>query len=241
MSSKGKYGSRSGNAILTEEGLRARHRKEDSDAYLFDVEYEKLKKEREETEKELEQAREEYLRVSEELRQEMINGTASDAAMERFSAVLTERGVQLQQEQEQLQKNVSDMQAQQADVENRMNELRMKAFGGNTRAWNSANKNADYKGFKLDGDKRYANAKLVEMSPQEYLRRIAFDIKGNGLDEVLKGASPAQVEKYMRQMLRGTRFNAPTLNYKNGTTIGDARALAALFNGYKRIPVMVVE
>ena len=133
------------------------------------------------------------------------------------------------------------MQEQQADVENRMNELRMRAFGGNTRAWNSANQNTDYKGFKLDGNKRYANAKLVEMSPQEYLRRIAFDIKGNGLDDVLKNASPAQVEKYMRQMLRGTRLTAPALNYKNRSATGDARALAALFNGYKRIPVMVIE
>ena len=127
------------------------------------------------------------------------------------------------------------------DVENRMDELRMRAFGGNTRAWNQTSSN-DYKGFKIDNtDRRYANAKVVEMSPAEYLRRIAFDVRGNGLDEVVNGASPTQVEKYMRQMLRGTRFNAPSLNYKSGKAVGSERAFAALFNGYGRIPVLVIE
>ena len=110
-----------------------------------------------------------------------------------------------------------------------------------TRAWQSANPNGDYKGFKTDVDKKYADAKLVEMSPQEYLRRVAFDVKGKGMDELLQSASPSQVEKYMRQMLRGTRFGAPSLNYRNKTTTGDTRALAALLNGYGRIPVMVIE
>ena len=241
MSSKGNYRGR-GASAMTEEEMRRKHKKEDSDAYLFDVEYEKLKKEREEAEREMEQARDEYVKVSEELRQEMMNGTASESDMSRFMAVLTERGVQLQQQQEQLMKQVNEVQDKVTDVENRMNELRMKAFGGNTRAWNNIDTNANYKGFKIDQmDKRWANAKLVEMSPQEYLRRVAFDVKGKGMDEILNSASPAQVEKYMKQMLRGTRFNAPGLNYKTRSSTGDARALAALLNGYGRIPVMVLE
>ena len=240
MSSKGKYaGTKS--ARLTTEEMKKRYKKEDGDGYLFDVEYEKLKAEREEAEREYEQAREEYMRVSDQLRQEMMNGTASEADMSRFMAVLTNRGVQLQQEQQQMQENINQMSERVADVENKMNALRKQAFGGNTRVNVSATKD-DYKGFKLDTtDKKYSEAKVVEMTPQEYLRRVAFDVRGNGLDEVLNNASPAQVEKYMRQMLRGTRFNAPTLNYRNGTTVGDARALAAMFNGYKRIPVMIIE
>lgn len=241
MSSKGKYaGTRS--ARLTEDRLKKRVKEQDGDGYLFDVEYEKLKKEREETEKKYEQAREEYLRITEELRKEMMNGTASETDVARFMAALTNRGVQLEQQQQKIQESVDQLAEQTADVERRMDDLRMQAFGGNTRAWTPADTNADYKGFKLDNtDNRYANAKIVEMTPQEYLRRVAFDVKGSGMDEVLKDASPAQVEKYMRQMLRGTRFNAPSLNYKSGKTSGDARALAALLNGYGRIPVMVVE
>lgn len=227
---------------MTAEQMKRKHKAEDSDAYLFDVEYEKLKKEREEADKKYEQARKEYMRISEELRSEMENGTASDADMARFTAILTQRGVQLQQEQAKMQESIDQLAEQNADIENRMNELRMQAFGGNTRAWNSADRNTDYKGFKLDStDNKYANAKVVEMTPQEYLRRVAFDVRGKGIDELLNSASPSQVEKYMRQMLRGTRFNAPSLNYRNRSSNGDARALAALFNGYQRIPVMVIE
>lgn len=236
------YGKHKG--AMTEEELKRKHKKEDSDAYLFDVEYEKLKKEREEAEKEYAKARDEYIRISKELREEMANGTVTDSEMARFMAVLSDRGVQLQEEQVKAQEQIDKMAEVQADVETRMNELRMKAFGGNTRAWNSADRNNDYKGFKMDSsDKRYANAKVVEMTPEEYLRRVAFDVKGKGMDNLIHNASPSSVEKYMRQMLRGYRFGAPSLNYKSSSTSkgGEERALAALLNGYGRIPVMVIE
>ena len=236
------YGKRKG--AMTEEELKRKHKKEDSDAYLFDVEYEKLKKEREEAEKEYAKARDEYIRISKELREEMANGTVTDSEMARFMAVLSDRGVQLQEEQVKAQEQIDKMAEVQADVENRMNELRMKAFGGNTRAWNSADRTADYRGFKIDSqDRRYANAKIVEMTPEEYLRRVAFDVKGKGIDDVLNNVSPSVVEKYMRQMLRGVRFGSPSLNYRNGSISkgGSERALAAMLNGYGRIPVMVIE
>ena len=88
---------------LTKEGLRKRHQQEDNDAYLFDVEYEKLKAEQEQADKEYEEAREDYLEITEELRDEMLNGTASDSDMARFMTALTTKGVQLQEEQERLQ------------------------------------------------------------------------------------------------------------------------------------------
>ena len=238
MSSKGEYRARK-DVRLTEDQMRKKHKQEDGDAYLFDVEYEKLKKEREEAREEMEKAREEFMRVSEQLRQEMINGTASDTAVARFMSALTDRGVQLEQQQEKLQENISKVSEKVADVENRMNELRMRAFGGNTRAWVSAKKDEDYKGFKTDS--KYGKAKIVEMTPEEYLRRVAFDVKGGGLKDMLSKMSPATVERYMRNMLRGTRYGAPSLNFKNGSSSGDERALAALLNGYKRIPVMVIE
>lgn len=235
------YGKNGGKG-LTQAELERRHRQEDSDAYLFDVEYEKLKKEREEAEEEYAKARDEYVRLSKELREEMVNGEVSDAEMGRFMAMLTDRGVQLQEEQVKAQEQVDKMAQVQADVENRMNELRMKAFGGNTRAWQTASQN--YPNFKMDSaDKRYSNAKVVEMTPEEYLRRVAFDVKGNGIKELLHNASPRTVEKYLRQMLRGVKLGAPSLNYKKGTTSRGAeeRVLAALLNGTGRIPVMVIE
>lgn len=229
-----------GKSVMTEEELKRRHKEEDSDAYLFDVEYEKLKKEREEAEEKYEQAREKYMKTTEELRKEMMNGTASEADVSRFMAMLTDRGVQLQEEQAKMEDEVNKLADARMDVEDRMNELRMKAFGGNTRAWTNTTKDK-YEGFKIDNNR--GEAKVVEMTPEEYLRRVAFDVQGNGLEDVLKNTSPSDVDKYMRQMIRGIRFTSPSLNYINGTTGKGSteRVFAALFNGYSRIPVMVIE
>lgn len=228
---------------MTEGELSARHKGVDGDAYMFDVEYEKLKKEQERLEKEYEKEREEYMRISDQLRQEMLNGTATGAEMERFMSALTEKGVMLQQQQAQMQQDIDDLASKRADIDAQMNELRRKAFSGSTSAYQAVDKNADYKGFKLDNmsGRSYANARVVEMTPIEYLRRVAFDVRGNGMDDVIRNASPSAVERYMRAMLRGTRYGAPRLNYRGGKSVGDERALAALFNGYQRIPVMILE
>ena len=223
---------------LTKAELERRHKKEDSDAYLFDVEYEKLKKEQEAAEREYEEARQEYMRISKQLQDEMANGTASDADMARFMAVLTNRGVQLQQEQQKMSEQIDKLAANRADIENRMNELRKRAFSGATHAYESASREKNYEGFKMDDKQK---TKVVEMTPAEYLRRVAFDVKGQSMESLLNSVSTSQVEKYARQMLRGIRFGAPSMNFRNGSSSGDERVWAALLNGYSRIPVMVVE
>lgn len=232
-----------GGLKLTSEDIKRRHKKLDGDAYIFDVEYEKLKKEQERLEREYEHEREEYLRISEELRREMMNGTATEQDMTRFMAALTDKGVMLEQQQQKMQKEIDDLANQRADIDQQMNELRKKAFSGSTSAYQAVDRDTDYKGFKLDNTNQinYGNAKIVEMSPQEYLRRVAFDVKGNGMRDLVENMSPSNVDKLARQMLRGIRFSAPSLNYRANSTKGDERALAALLNGVGRIPVMIIE
>lgn len=228
---------------LTSEDIKKKLRQnEESDAYMFDVEYQKLKLEQERLEEEYEREREKYLRISEELREEMLNGTASEADMARFMSALTDKGVELQQEQARMQETINDLSSQREDVEEQMNALRKRAFAGSTTAYQNANNNS-YEGFKVDSTNgvNYANAKIVDMTPQEYLRRVAFGFKNGSMDELVNDANPSAVERYMRQMLRGTKYGAPSINYSNGSYGGTERALAAVMNGYKRIPVMIVE
>lgn len=228
-------------AHLTEEEIKRRHRSADSDAYMFDVEYEKLKKEEERLQAEYEREREKYLRITEQLRQEMSNGTASDADMARYMAMLTDRGVQLQQQQQKMQENIDKLNEDRADVQNQMNELRMNAFAGSTNAYQSADRREDYNGFKSDSER--GTAKVVEMSPEEFLRRATFGENGKGsLQSLLSSMRPSDIEKYMRQMLRGTKYNTPSITAGgNSSNISNARVLAALLNGYHKIPVMVIE
>ena len=234
-----RYGSQSSN--LTQEQIRRRHRAVDGDAYIFDVEYEKLKKEEERLQRQYEREREEYLRVTEQLRQEMANGTASDADMARYMAALTDRGVQLERQQQRMQDSIDKLNENRADVQRQMDELRKNAFAGSTNAYQAADRREQYNGFKAES--RRTEAKIVEMSPEEYLRRAVFGANGAGSLRALLNSVPASnVEKYMRQMLRGTKFAAPSI-----TSMGDssarnnARVLAAMMNGYNKIPVLIVE
>ena len=73
---------------LTSEDIKRRLREGGSDAYLFDVEYEKLKKEEERLQAEYEREREKYLKITEQLRQEMLNGTATDADMALYNNLI---------------------------------------------------------------------------------------------------------------------------------------------------------
>ena len=236
MPVKARYGKKRKKKL--EEQIEEARKKADSDAYLFDVEYEKLRAEQEAAQREIEQAREELQRITEELRQEMYDGTASEADMARFMAVLTDRGAQLQKQQEKMREEMDSLYEQRAEIDQRMAELRVKAFSGSTNAYVSADKN-DYKGF--DAERGGTKAKVVEMRPEEYLRRVAYQFTGNGMEAMLKGMSPAAVERYAKAMLRGTKYKAPSLNYKGQQTSGAEKALAALLNGYSKIPVLVVE
>ena len=224
---------------LNKEDLeRLLRRHQDDDAYLFDVEYEKLKKENEKLRAEYEKARQEYLKISEQLRREMENGTASASAQERFMAMLSERGVQLQQQQEEAQANIEKIANQRGEIDRQLAQLRQQAFSGSTRASVPANPQEKYQGFKKDN---WGQAKVVEMSPTEYLRRMAFQFGYGNIEGILRTASPQDIEKWAREMRRGTRYNAPSLDYKGSKVSGNEKVLAALLNGYKRIPVLIIE
>lgn len=212
----------------------------DSDSYIFDVEYEKLQKENERLREEYERAREEYMRISEELRREMANGTASAADEARFMAMLSDRGVQLQHEQSKMEDSMKQLTDQRADIDKQLAELRRNAFSGATRAegYQEAKYENSYRGFKNDN---WGEAKVVEMSPAEYMRRMAFQFGNGNLQGILRTLSPREIEKIARQMRRGIKFNSPSLNYALNKGSGSAQVIAALMNGYKRIPVLIVE
>ena len=215
-------------------------RKQNDDSYIFDVEYQKLQAENEKLREEYERAREEYVRITDELRKEMENGTASEADEARFMAMLSERGVQLQSEQKKLEDSLNEIADNRADVDKQLAELRKNAFSGATRAGNFkvADADAKYRGFK---NENRGEAKVVEMSPAEYLRRMAFQFGQGNIESILRTASPRDIEKIARQMNRGIKFNSPTLDYSLNKAVGNNHVLAALLNGYKRIPVLIIE
>jgi len=83
---------------------------------------------------------------------------------------------------------------------------------------------------------------IVEMSPQEYLRRCAVDIFDSTYERQVRAVEADVKNTYnLADMMRsGTKMYMPMLNYEEKAQEGRHRAAAAILNGIERIPVMIV-
>jgi chromosome segregation ATPase len=106
-----------------------------------------------------------------------------------------------------------------------------------------------YPGFKLkesttpavDNALKNGQARVVEMSPKEYIERVNYQIFNKyTMAQNVSGRSYKVVNEYAEMMRQGVKFDTPYLDYENEGQEGIHRALAAIQNGYERIPVIVV-
>lgn len=106
----------------------------------------------------------------------------------------------------------------------------------------------NYSGFKLnestapiDSDLKTGVAEVFEMSPKEYLERVNYQIFQQQLPlaQNIHGRFYKQVNEYAEQMRQGVKFDTPYLDYDDEGQEGMHRAMAAILNGYDRIPVIV--
>ena len=113
-----------------------------------------------------------------------------------------------------------------------------------------------YKYFKRDdtGVKDYndliksGKAKVVEMSPREYLQRISYHIFGPRYDYTTLLENQFRIAQHdqslkdiLKAMKSGTKMYTPYLNYREKEQEGRHRAVAAMLMGMDRIPVVIVE
>ena len=105
----------------------------------------------------------------------------------------------------------------------------------------------DFKGFQLDTGTSYyeelrekGQAHVVEMTPKEYLQRCAYQVFDTTLERTVRAVDPKAVREYAVKMNNGTDFYMPVLNLADKEQEGRHRAVTAIVNGIKTIPVLVV-
>jgi len=81
-------------------------------------------------------------------------------------------------------------------------------------------------------------AKLITMSPEEYLQTITVNFGNNSVEETLEFVSKEAIKKYAKLMKQGEKF--PVIYYHKDSSLqeGRHRAVAAKLLGCKEIPVI---
>ena len=83
-------------------------------------------------------------------------------------------------------------------------------------------------------------AKVVSMSPQEYIQRVADQVFHSNYERQLISMDRKNIVKYANQMKLGSKAPMPYLNLANEGQEGRHRAFASMLAGAKEIPVLVV-
>ena len=93
-------------------------------------------------------------------------------------------------------------------------------------------------------DQKGLDAKLVNMSPQEYIEKVAKNKKVTK-EKLLANREAKRIAGYAKQMKEGGRkFPILTLDYSRGKVVsqeGLHRSFAAIQAGVKEVPVLIVK
>lgn len=222
------------------------------DSYALDPQYQKDLEEAGRLAEEREVLTREWLQLRDELKQEVEVDPELGRQLSEALGMYTDRGKEIKKQADAKYKQAKDAENRWnaaadriARVDAANNEMQMKTFSANSVAPPSR---SSYKGFQMDTGTPYMQEHLkngtgyiVEMSPRDYIGLCATRVFSRStLERTIRGTIPANVQRYAKQMRGGTKFHMPYLNLKDKQQEGRHRALAAMMNGYEKIPVLVV-
>lgn len=236
------------------------------DSYIYSDEYKEANAEYQENSKIARDAQDEMRDLRDELKGESMPKPKDEWTLDdEISALLgekpskyTERGEEINTRMDELreaEKNAS----KKADSANEILEnMDRRAREQELREWNShehpfvkGDIEKEYDGFsttmriaQYDDDLKAGKGFIAEMSPDEYLNRISYDVFNQSKERTTQ-CFYDNVKEYAREMASGTKFDMGYINYAGGRggekgQEGRHRAMAAKCLGIEKIPVYII-
>lgn len=222
------------------------------DSYYFNTDYQKDLSDARTLADERQRLSRKFLSLSDQLREEVIVDPELGRTLSEVLGLYTPRGKELKKKRDAIYDRMEDVERRWneasdriADMDMVQRERQLKEFIPSSV---SEPTQTSYRGFEMDTHTPYLQEHLkngtgyvVEMSPQDYIKLTATQIfNRSSIESAIRGVDPKNVQKYAKMMKKGTRFYMPSLNFRDHQQEGRHRALAAMLNGYEKIPVAIV-
>lgn len=236
------------------------------DSYIYSDEYKEAFAEYQENSKIARDAQDEMRDLRDELKGESMPKPKDEWTLDdEISALLgekpskyTERGEEINARMDEL-REAEKSASKKADSANEiLEDMDRRAREQELREWNShehpfvkGDIEKEYDGFsttmriaQYDDDLKAGKGFIAEMSPDEYLNRISYDVFNQSKERTTQ-CFYDNVKEYAREMASGTKFDMGYINYAGGRggekgQEGRHRAMAAKCLGIEKIPVYII-
>lgn len=249
MGGRGSSSSMRGGSLTTNDLIRMVM---GEDSYYFDSNYQTDLKDASSLMERRQELTSDISDIRDQLKKEVIVDPELGRQYSELLGLYTDHGKELQKELNSKRSELEAVESRWQEVTGRIaktdaeqRERQLKSYSAESV---STPTRSSYKGFEMDTHTPYLQEHLsrgtgyiVEMSPQDYIKLTATKVfTRSSIESTIRGTNAQNVQKYARMMRSGTKFYMPSLNFKDHEQEGRHRALAAMLNGYDRIPVAII-